>query len=136
MPLHVRMNMWMQHDCVPPHYALCSRQVMNEIFNEKWIGWGGPEAWPPRSPVLTSPDYFLWGFVKERVMAVSPTTPDDMKEEYAEYVPKLHHKCWLKLDGLFISELTSAYKLRASGSFESDYSDMFRFFDYFHTLRD
>ena len=27
-------------------------------------------------------------------------------------LPKLHHKCWLKLDGIFISELTSAYKSR------------------------
>ena len=32
------------------------------------------------------------------------------------YVPKLHHKCWLKLDGLFISEWTSAYKLRVIAS--------------------
>ena len=66
----------MQHDGAPPHYALFSRQAMNEIFDEKWIGRGGPVAWPSRSPDLTSPDYFLWGFVKERVMAVAPTTPD------------------------------------------------------------
>ena len=52
---------------------------MNEIFDAKWIGRGGPVAWPPRSPDITSPDYFLWGFVKERVMAVVSTTPDDMK---------------------------------------------------------
>ena len=63
-PLHVRMNMWMQHDGAPPHYSLCSRQVMNEIFDEKWIGRGGPVAWPPRSLDLTSPDYFSWDFVK------------------------------------------------------------------------
>ena len=50
------------------------------FFNEKWIGRGGPVAWPPRSPDLTSPDYFLWSFVQEQVMAVAPTTPDDMKE--------------------------------------------------------
>ena len=37
VPSHVRMNMWMQHDGPPPHYALCSKQVMNEIFDEKWI---------------------------------------------------------------------------------------------------
>ena len=43
-PLHVRMNMRMQHDGAPAHYALCSRQVMNEIFDEKWIGRGGPVA--------------------------------------------------------------------------------------------
>ena len=27
-----------------------------------------------------SPDYFLWGFVKECVMAIEPTTPDGKKE--------------------------------------------------------
>ena len=42
--LHVRMNMWMLHDGASPHYALCSRQVMNGIFDEKWIGRGGPIA--------------------------------------------------------------------------------------------
>ena len=67
--------MWMQHDGAPPHYALCSRQMMNEIFDEKSIGRGSPVAWPPRSP-----DYFLCDFVKERVVEVAPTTPDDMKE--------------------------------------------------------
>ena len=71
------MNMWMQHNGAPPHYARCSRQVANKIFDEKWIGLSGPVAWPPLSPDLTSPDYFLWGFVKEHVMAVAPTTPDD-----------------------------------------------------------
>ena len=49
------------------------QEVMNEIFDEKWIGRGGPVAWLHRSA-----DYFLWGFVKERVMAVALTTPDDM----------------------------------------------------------
>ena len=80
VPLYIRMNMWMQHNRAPPHYSLCIRLVINEIFDEKWIGRGGPVAWPLRWPDLTSLDYFLWGFVKERVMAVAPTTPDDVKE--------------------------------------------------------
>ena len=80
VPLHVCMNMWMQHNSAPPHYPLYSRQVMNEIFDERWTGGGGPVVCPPRSSDLTSPDYFLWGFVKERAMAVVPTTPVDMKE--------------------------------------------------------
>ena len=66
---------------------------MNDIFDEKWIGWGGPVAWAPRSPNLTSPDYFLWGFVQERETAVAPTTPDDMKERIrracAEITPQM-----------------------------------------------
>ena len=44
------------------------------------MGRGGPIAWPSPSPDLTSPDYSLWGFVKERVMAVASITLDDMKE--------------------------------------------------------
>ena len=80
VPMHVRIYMWMQHYGAPPQYALCSRQVINKIFDEKWIGRGGPVAWSPRSSDLTLPDYFLWGFVKERVIAVEPTTPDDMNE--------------------------------------------------------
>ena len=76
----------MQHDGAPPHYALCSRQVMNEIFDKKWIGRGGPVAWPPRSPDPTSPDYLLWGFFRERIMVVAPTTPDDMKERIGNTV--------------------------------------------------
>ena len=62
---------------------------MNEIFDEKWIGRGGPVAWPPRSTDLTSPDYFLWGFVKERVMAVAPTVPDDIKERIRRACTKI-----------------------------------------------
>ncbi|XP_078049911.1 uncharacterized protein LOC144476674 [Augochlora pura] len=83
------MNMWMQQDGAPPHNAVCSRQVMNEIFDEKWIGRGGPVAWPPHSPDLTPLDYFLWDFVKDSVMSVPPTTPDDMKERIRQACTKI-----------------------------------------------
>ena len=56
------------------------RWTITVPFQRLWIGLGGPVAWPPRSPDLTSPDHFLWGFVEECVMAVASTTPDDMKE--------------------------------------------------------
>ena len=62
--LHVRMKICMQLNGASPHVAQCSRQVTNEIFDEKWIGRDGPVAWPPCWPDLTSPDYFLRGFVK------------------------------------------------------------------------
>ena len=97
VPLHVRMNMWMQHDSAPSHYALCSKQVMNEIFDEKWIGRGGPVAWPPRSSDLTSADYFLWGFVKEGGMAVAPTTPDDMKKRMSRACTEITPQMFAKL---------------------------------------
>ena len=63
--------------------------MVNEIFDEKRIGRGGPVAWPPRPPDLSSPDYFLWGFVKERVMTVAHTKPGDMKERIRRACTKI-----------------------------------------------
>ena len=83
----------MQHDGAPPHYAVCSRQVMNEISDEKWIGRGGPVAWSPRSPDPAALNYFLWCSVKERVMAEKPTMPGLIKERIrracTEIIPQL-----------------------------------------------
>ena len=35
---------------------------------------------PPYSPDLSPPDYFLWGYLKERVYQDNPNTIDRLKE--------------------------------------------------------
>jgi hypothetical protein len=52
--------MWFQHDGAPPHNSRLTQQVLNTWNPHKWIGRGGPVAWPPRSPDLTPVDFFLW----------------------------------------------------------------------------
>jgi len=49
----------------------------------QWIGCTGPKdlalhSWPPRSPDMTSCDFFLRGYVKERVHV--PPLPADLDE--------------------------------------------------------
>jgi hypothetical protein len=51
-----------QQDGAPPHYEYLSTR-----FPGRWIGRAAPIAWPPRSLDLTPMDFFLWGFVKDRV---------------------------------------------------------------------
>ena len=113
VPLHVRMNMWMQHDGAPLHYDLCSRQVMNKIFDIKWIGRGGPAAWPPRSTDLASPDYFLWGFVKERVKVVAPTTPDDMKERIRRACAEITPQMWAEVRRSFHQRINKCLQVKS-----------------------
>lgn len=84
VPLNVRLAMWMQHDGALPHYARCSRQVMDELFPEMWIGRGNRVNWPTRSPDLTLLDFFLWGCIKEKVMASPPTRTENMKYKIYE----------------------------------------------------
>lgn len=76
--LHTVQQMWFQQDGAPAHYSAAVRQFLNRRFPDRWIGRAGPVQWPPRSPDLTSPDFFLWGYLKGVVYRSQPTTRDDM----------------------------------------------------------
>ena len=67
VPLNVRARMWFQHDRAPAHFGATARQCFDYAFPHRWIGRGGPIAWPARSPDLNSIDFFLWGYVKALV---------------------------------------------------------------------
>lgn len=79
VPLATRQRLWLLQDGAPPHYCVGVRNYLNNEFGVRWIGRGGPTAWPPRSPDLTKMDFFMWGYVKEKVYQTAPTTRDDMK---------------------------------------------------------
>uniref|UniRef100_A0A1Y1L7H2 Tc1-like transposase DDE domain-containing protein n=1 Tax=Photinus pyralis TaxID=7054 RepID=A0A1Y1L7H2_PHOPY len=67
LPLQLRQRLWYQHDGAPPHFNRAVIDHLNATFPNRWIGRGGPVAWPPRSPDLTPLDFFLWGHLKNLV---------------------------------------------------------------------
>lgn len=74
VPLNIVQNMWYQHDGAPPHRGREVIAWLHEHFPNKWIGNGGPVAWPPRSPDLNPLDYYFWGHLKQLVYHVEITT--------------------------------------------------------------
>lgn len=55
-------------DGAPAHWALTVRAFLNRHFPMRWIGRSSPFiVWPPRSPDLTPLDFFIWGYLKERL---------------------------------------------------------------------
>lgn len=62
VPLLTRTQMWFMHDGAPPHFSRRVRDFLNATY-PRWIGRGGPTAWPPRSPDLNPLDFFLWGYM-------------------------------------------------------------------------
>ena len=36
--------------------------------------------WPPRSPDLTPPDFYLWGAMKNKIYCRNPRTINELKE--------------------------------------------------------
>lgn len=70
VPIETRQQMWFMHDGAPAHFRREVREYLNETYHNKWIGRGGPRAWPPRSPDLNPLDYYLWGHLKNMVYSV------------------------------------------------------------------
>lgn len=56
-----------QQDGASSHYYRKVKDWLNEHFEDRWMGRGGPIAWPARSPDLSPLDYWLWSYLKEHV---------------------------------------------------------------------
>jgi hypothetical protein len=77
--LENRPGMWFQQDGATAHTARDTMALLRQIFGERIISRNSEIFWPARSPDLTAPDYFLWGFLKERVYVNKPETILELK---------------------------------------------------------
>ncbi|KAJ4443770.1 hypothetical protein ANN_05548 [Periplaneta americana] len=73
-PLINRQHIHFLHDGAPVHFSRTARRYLDRRFPDRWIGRGGPIAWPPRSPLLNPLDFYLWGHLKSLVY--SSPVPD------------------------------------------------------------
>lgn len=76
LPLAARQNLWFQHDGAPAHNGGQVTNFLNNEFAQNWIGNRGPVLWPARSPDLSVLDFFVWGFLKNKVY----DTPQNLQE--------------------------------------------------------
>jgi hypothetical protein len=88
--LHIRQNMWLQQDGVPPYFHRDERCYLDTVYANKCTVRGSINLWPPRTPDITPLDYFLLGMVKERVYQ----TPINSRED-------LEHRITFACTGLF-----------------------------------
>ncbi|CAM1326936.1 Uncharacterised protein r2_g3591 [Pycnogonum litorale] len=57
------------------------RAYLEAAFPNRWIGRRGSIEFPARSPGLTPTDFFLCGYLKNKVYGSKPATVDELKEE-------------------------------------------------------
>ena len=60
-------RMWFQQDGATCHTAKQTMKLLSQIFGNRIMSRGSAFGWPPRSPDLTSPDFFLRGYLKDSV---------------------------------------------------------------------
>ena len=58
------LEMWFQQDGVTAHTARQRMALLRGLFGERLISRFSGFNWPSRSPDLTAPDFFLWGYLK------------------------------------------------------------------------
>ena len=69
-----------QQDGATAHTANESMTIVRNMFPRHLISRFGDVPWPPRSPDLSTCDFFLWGYLKSRVYSHKPRTFNDLKE--------------------------------------------------------
>jgi hypothetical protein len=77
-------DMWYQQDGALQHYHRDVRDYLDNSFPDRWIGRRGSVEYPPRSPDLTPPIFFLWGYLKDTVYSTKPATLQELRQELNE----------------------------------------------------
>ena len=58
---------WFQQDGATCHTANDTLSLLSGMFQQRIISLRTEKVWPPHSPDLNPPDYFLWGYLKDCV---------------------------------------------------------------------
>lgn len=68
---------YFQQDGATCHTSGDSMKLIASFFGDRLVS---KNLWPPRSPDLTSPDFFLWGYLKDRVYKNRPRSLAELRE--------------------------------------------------------
>ena len=79
-------KMIFQQDGASHYFSKKVRAWLNEKFNGRRIGRGGPISWAPHSPDLTLLDIFLWGYIKTKVYKTKINDIADLKERIEQEI--------------------------------------------------
>ena len=78
-------DFWFQQDGAPPHTTHDNLSLLNQYWGSRVIARNYPKtfgcglAWPPHSPDLSPVDFYLWGFVKDKVYKEPPKDLDQLQ---------------------------------------------------------
>lgn len=87
-----------QQDGARPHTSHETMEFLREFFGDRVISTG---LWPPRSPDLSPCDFFLWGYLKDRIFRTVVRNIEELKqritEEIAKITPQMLHRVFRNL---------------------------------------
>ena len=86
--------------------------VLRNMFPGRLISRFGDVPWPPRSPDMSSCDFFLWGYLKGRVYTHKPRNLGELKDAIRQEV--------LKIDQQLLARAMDDFKRRIENCIQED----------------
>ena len=80
---------WFQQDGATPHTSNFALNFLRAVFGNRIISKRAEHEWAPHSPDLNPLDFFLWGYLKDRVYGNSPQTIDELKLSVETHIKRI-----------------------------------------------
>lgn len=80
IPINLNERIWFQQDGCPAHNAVIISNYLRERFPGRWIANRGHCLWPARSPDLSPMDFFLWGYMKNKVYQRTYNNVEELRD--------------------------------------------------------
>ena len=111
-------KLWFQQDGTSSHTSYLFLDWLKENFGGFVISLKTDFEWIPQSPDLSHPDFFLWGYLNDRVYAENPRTIKELKKVIMEEMRIIPHSvCKNVIDNFVLrfkkfTELNGSYILQ------------------------
>ena len=76
-------NIWWFQDGAPPHRLRDVTQRQRSVFRPNLVALHQDVEWPARSPDPTPLDFFLWGYLKNKMYATPQRDMQDLRDRIA-----------------------------------------------------
>jgi len=83
------MSRRFQQDGATCHTSKTTLDFLRKTFGNRLISRKTEFSWPPRSPDLSVCDFFLWGYLKQKVYVTKPRTLDELRTNIEEEISKI-----------------------------------------------
>ena len=102
---------WFLQDGASSHTSNLFRDWLKANFESRVISLKTDFEWAPHSPDLSPPDFFLWGYLKNRVYAGKPRTITELKEAIREEMRAITNLVCKNVMDNFVLRLKKCTKL-------------------------
>ena len=85
-----RDKSWFQQDGATAHTANQTLDWLHQKFGDRLISRRTNNVWASHSPDLNPPDFFLWGYIKDRVYLNKPRNIPELKAEVCRIIKSIH----------------------------------------------